>query len=336
MRERRPSAAIVIGARKIVRLPGAADDAQAGHAKRAELSSTSGSCTSTPLERRAGLDRVLHEHRVESRRSSDTPHTPLPYPPGRARRRVRSRPCRESGGPHVRRRPRSPSRRGWRARRDSACRRTACGAESVARSNRRTRTPARASISAASAPAGPAPAISIASRRPAAARRGTRASRGPSTSALFFDPKPRQLHSAAVDVARRAPRCGMKSRSHAGSGSSRLIVGGRKPRDSASAVATTPAAPLAPCGWPIIDLVDEPGTRSASAPNDAPHAARLDRVVQLRRRAVIVDVADLLRRAARACRARVSMQRDDLARRRDPSARGGRRRRSRRSPRSRA
>ena len=34
----------------------------------------------------------------------------------------------------------------------------------------------------------------------------------------------------------------------------------------AIAVATTPAAPLAPCGWPIIDLVDEPGTRSAWAP----------------------------------------------------------------------
>ena len=45
------------------------------------------------------------------------------------------------------------------------------------------------------------------------------------------------------------------------------MVGGRKPRDSASAVATTPAEPLAPCGWPIIDLVDDPGMRSASAPN---------------------------------------------------------------------
>ena len=45
------------------------------------------------------------------------------------------------------------------------------------------------------------------------------------------------------------------------------MVGGRNPCDSASAVATTPAAPLAPCGWPIIDFVDEPGTRSASVPS---------------------------------------------------------------------
>ena len=54
--------------------------------------------------------------------------------------------------------------------------------------------------------------------------------------------------------------------SHAGSGSSRLIVGGSTPRVIASAVAATPAAPLAPCGWPIIDLVDDPGTRSAWRP----------------------------------------------------------------------
>ena len=44
------------------------------------------------------------------------------------------------------------------------------------------------------------------------------------------------------------------------------MVGGRNPRSRASAVVTTPAAPLAPCGCPIIDLVDEPGRRSASAP----------------------------------------------------------------------
>ena len=50
------------------------------------------------------------------------------------------------------------------------------------------------------------------------------------TSALFFDPKPRQLHSAASTSAAR-PWFGMKSRSHAGSGSRWLIVGGRNPRD---------------------------------------------------------------------------------------------------------
>jgi hypothetical protein len=28
-----------------------------------------------------------------------------------------------------------------------------------------------------------------------------------------------------------------------------------------------PLAPLAPCGWPIIDLVDDPGRRVAWSPN---------------------------------------------------------------------
>ncbi len=31
----------------------------------------------------------------------------------------------------------------------------------------------------------------------------------------------------------------------------------------ASAAVTIPAAPLAPWGWPIIDLTDEPASRSA-------------------------------------------------------------------------
>src|SRR5207248_10445639 len=88
----------------------------------------------------------------------------------------------------------------------------------------------------------------------------------PMTMALFFDPNPRQLHKAASISAGR-PRFGTKSRSHAGSGSNWLIVGGRNPRVIASAVVTMPAAPLAPCGWPIIDFTDDPGTRSARSPN---------------------------------------------------------------------
>ena len=107
------------------------------------------------------------------------------------------------------------------------------------------------------------------------------------------------------------PVFGMTSRSHAGSGSRWLMVGGRNPRDSASAAVTTPAAPLAPCGWPIIDLIDEPGTPLGVSAEDLAHAARLHRVVQQRRRAVIVDVADLVERAARALD-RQRMARDDL------------------------
>ena len=76
------------------------------------------------------------------------------------------------------------------------------------------------------------------------------------TRALFFEPKPRQLHSAASMACGR-PWFGMKSRSHAGSASCWLMVGGRKSRAIASAAVTTPAAPLAPWGCPIIDLTDE-------------------------------------------------------------------------------
>ena len=47
------------------------------------------------------------------------------------------------------------------------------------------------------------------------------------TIALFLDPKPRQLHRAASISARR-PWFGMKSRSHAGSDSVWLIVGGAR------------------------------------------------------------------------------------------------------------
>src|SRR5687767_12675018 len=109
-------------------------------------------------------------------------------------------------------------------------------------------------------PAGPAPTMRT-SGDEVKGQRGCDYAR-PSTKALFFEPKPRQLHSAASMSAGRAV-LGMKSMSQAGSGSSRLIVGGSAPRDIASAVAATPAAPLAPCGCPIIDLVEEPGTASA-------------------------------------------------------------------------
>src|SRR5215207_7475765 len=110
--------------------------------------------------------------------------------------------------------------------------------------------------------------------------------------ALFFDPKPRQLQSAASTCPGRLA-LGMKSRSQAGSESRWLIVGGSTPKCSAKAAVARPLAPLAPCGCPIIDLVDEPGRVRAE---DALHAGDFDGVVQLRRGAVVVDVADALGR----------------------------------------
>src|SRR6185503_16484996 len=100
---------------------------------------------------------------------------------------------------------------------------------------------------------------------PRADDKGRRDRTRPRTSALFLDPNPRQLQSAASTSASRA-LFGMKSMSHAGSWSSRLIVGGSTPRVSAIAVTATPAAPLAPWGCPIIDFVDDPGTSFAWRP----------------------------------------------------------------------
>ena len=61
----------------------------------------------------------------------------------------------------------------------------------------------------------------------------------------------------------------------------RQVVVGQREAD-----ATIPDAPLAPWGWPIIDLVDEPGTRPRARAEQLAHAARLDRVVEHGRRAV--------------------------------------------------
>ncbi len=93
------------------------------------------------------------------------------------------------------------------------------------RSMMRTRAPARASTSAAMEPAGPAPATMASSTIGSPASAACGPTRGldsihdrPRTSALFFDPNPRQLHSAASTCADRAV-FGTTSRSHSGSGS---------------------------------------------------------------------------------------------------------------------
>jgi hypothetical protein len=88
--------------------------------------------------------------------------------------------------------------------RDSACRRTVCREETspdrrCAPEPRRARAPGRRPT------------------RPARRRQSARHT-WPMTNALFFDPKPRQLHSAA-STSRRRLRLGMTSRSQAGSAS---------------------------------------------------------------------------------------------------------------------
>ena len=60
-------------------------------------------------------------------------------------------------------------------------------------------------------------------------------------------------------------------------------------------VAATPAAPQAPCGWPIIDFVAEPAQLRGVLAEGELHRARFDAVVQIGRGAVIVEVADVAR-----------------------------------------
>ena len=71
--------------------------------------------------------------------------------------------------------------------------------------------------------------------------------RRPRTTAAFFDPKPIVLHITVSNSAGR-PTFGTTSRSHSGSGSSWLIVGGTNRSRIANSEAATPAAPQAPCG----------------------------------------------------------------------------------------
>ena len=126
------------------------------------------------------------------------------------------------------------------------------------------------------------------------------------------------------------PWFGMKSRSHAGSGSRRLIVGGRKPR-SMRERRRHDAGRAARALW-MADHRFHRRSRhllGALAEHFA-HAPRFDGVVDERRRAVVVDVADLLAAAAPTDRSR-SRSRGRSRRRRAPSARGGTRRRSNRS-----
>ena len=154
--------------------------------------------------------------------------------------------------------------------------------------------------------------------------------RVPSTSALFFDPKPRQLQSAAstsqpaggvrneVQVAGRilivhVDRRRQQARSTAPARSPR-----RRPRRSRLADGRSST-------WSTI-----PASRSARRAEEPPHAARLDGVVQHRRRAVEVHVADRRRPDGRRAAA-PAPSRGRSRRRPDPSARGGTRRTSSRS-----
>src|SRR6516162_9916415 len=79
-------------------------------------------------------------------------------------------------------------------------------------------------------------------------------------------PKAKELLMAAR-MGRFRAQLGVTSRSHSGSSSSILTVGGTIPRRIASITAINSSAPLAPSACPCIDFVDEIDIRFASLPN---------------------------------------------------------------------
>ena len=215
MRERRPSAAIVNGARRSYASPAQPTTRRPMTRSPPELSSTSGSCTSTPrLERRAGLDRVPHEHRVEiAAQQRQAPHTlaVLPW--------MRTPPAPVTTMPRIGRPARStsaaiPSRRRMSSAPGLSVSPHSLSRGKIARSSRRTRTP-RAREQQRGDRAGRAGAgdqhVGVHVRPgPQGATRASScaSSRCPSTRALFFEPKPEAVAERHLGLCRRAPSSG--------------------------------------------------------------------------------------------------------------------------------
>ena len=142
-------------------------------------------------------------------------------------------------------------------------------------------------------------------------RRGRRRVRvtalGVSTKDALCPPNPNEF-----DTTGRGPI----SRGAAGDDVERDVVAGaargsrsaaRPRRGCESSDATASAAPAPPIMWPSTPLVEVTG--GASSPNTLRIASRLGGVVELGRRAVRVDVADVGRRRARRRRARAACTR---------------------------
>ena len=256
-----------------------------------------------------------------SRRSSDSPRTPALYSAGDAD-------ALRTGHEHAADRQRAATpidaASPWRSRIA-----TAPGFSVSPHSLSRGK---RARSSSADADAGAREHESPPARRPG--RRPTTSTSASASSAARRAPaRCSSIRTRGSCRARRRRGCarpcfGMKSMSQAGSGS---VEVDRRRQEAARASPARwrrrrrrrwrPADGRSSTWW------TSPG-RDRRAAEHAAHAARLDRVVQLRRRAVIVDVADLFRRAARRGRCAPSHAARRSRRRRDPSARGDTRRTS--------
>src|SRR5262249_30738815 len=89
-----------------------------------------------------------------------------------------------------------------------------------------------------------------------------------STTQVLLPPNPNEFDTATRTLASRA-ECGTWQRSHSGSGSSRLIVGGTAPLLMAARQASASAAAAAVSRWPVMLLVELTGTRRAWSPSTA-------------------------------------------------------------------
>src|SRR5262249_3846044 len=89
-----------------------------------------------------------------------------------------------------------------------------------------------------------------------------------STRQVLLPPKPKELETATRTAAGRASWATWQ-RLHSGSGSSRLMVGGRAPRRMAATQARASTAAAAVSRWPVMLLVELTGTRGQAPPSTA-------------------------------------------------------------------
>src|SRR5262245_47002460 len=89
-----------------------------------------------------------------------------------------------------------------------------------------------------------------------------------STRQVLLPPNPNEFDTATRTGCGRAS-LGTWHNRHSGSGLSRLMVGGRAWRSSATRHASASAAAAAVSKWPVMLLVELTGTRGRAGPNTA-------------------------------------------------------------------
>ena len=118
-----------------------------------------------------------------------------------------------------------------------------------------------------------------------------------STRQVLLPPKPNEFDAATRTFAGRASFATWQ-RSHSGSGSSKLIVGGSALRSIAATHANASTAAAAVNRWPVMLLVELTGMRFTASPNTVLRTRSFRHVADRRTRGVGVDVIHLIGRDA--------------------------------------